>query len=208
MIGLTADKNLPLRNDALWWLNNRRGSLWKSEGLTQMMREKGLLVEKEIVEVLSAEPPVRPEGFPKVSDIVALVGDPTRGQSAVAACYSCHKIGSQGVGFGPDLTGYGATQPTEVIAKAILNPSADIAFNYDGSRVETIEGKRIDGIIVAKGDPTVIKSVGGMVQSIAEDKIKSVTKFDRSLMAAPETLGLTAQSIADIVAYLKSDLIK
>jgi putative heme-binding domain-containing protein len=123
-------------------------------------------------------------------------------------CYSCHKIGSQGVGFGPDLTTYGSTQPTEVIAKAILNPSADIAFNYDGSRVETIDGKRIDGIILSKGDPTVIKSVGGVLQSIAEDKIKAVTRMERSLMAAPETLGLTAQSIADIVAYLKSSLIK
>jgi putative heme-binding domain-containing protein len=172
------------------------------------MREKGLLVEKEIVEIVSPEPPERPEGFMKVQDILGLEGDAARGQTAAAVCYSCHKIGSQGVGFGPDLTTYGATQPKEVIAKAILNPSADIAFNYDGSRVETIDGKRVDGILLAKGDPTVIKSVGGVVQSIAEDKIKSVTKFERSLMAAPETLGLTAQSIADIVAYLKSDLIK
>jgi hypothetical protein len=46
--------------------------------------------------------------------------------------------------------------------------------------------------------------VGGLVQSIAEDKIKSITRFERSLMASPETLGLTAQSVADIVAYLKS----
>ena len=110
--------------------------------------------------------------------------------------------------FGPDLTTYGATQPSEVIAKAILNPSADISFNYEGSRIETTDGVRVDGIILAKGDPTVIRCVGGLVQSIAEDKIKSVTRFERSLMASPETLGLTAQSIADIVAYLKSGEIK
>jgi len=151
---------------------------------------------------------VREAGFPTLADVTVLVGDAARGQAAAAVCYSCHKIGAQGAAFGPDLTAYGATQPREVIAKAILNPSADIAFNYEGSRIETTDGVRVDGIILAKGDPTVIRCVGGLVQSIAEDKIKSVTRFDRSLMASPETLGLTAQSIADIVAYLKSGEIK
>ena len=208
MIGLTADKQLPLAKDVLWWLNNRRGSLWKAVGLTQLMRDRGLLEEKPAVEIISPEPPERTADFPKVEDIVALTGDEERGRAAVAVCYTCHKIGSQGVGFGPELTQYGATQPKEVIAKAILTPSADIAFNYDGSRVETTDGVRIDGIVATKGDPTVIKCVGGLVQSIAEDKIKSITRMDRSLMTAPETLGLTPQSIADIIAYLKSGEIK
>jgi len=208
MLSLAADQTLPLAKDVLWWLNNRRGSLWKAVGLTQMMRDKGLLVEAKPVEVISPEPPPRASEFPKVEDVTALSGDAVRGSATVAVCYSCHKIGSQGVSFGPDLTSYGKTQPAEVVAKAILNPSADIAFNFDGSRVETTDGVQIDGIIVAKGDPTIIKCVGGLVQSIAEDKIKSVTRFERSLMAAPESFGLTAQSIADIIAYLKSGDIK
>ena len=208
MIGLAADKSLPVAKEVLWWLNNRRGSLWKAVGLTQLMRERGLLVETPPQEVVSPEPPPRAADFPSVADVVALAGDAARGQTAVAVCYSCHKIGSQGLGFGPELTTYGATQPVEVIVKAILNPSADIAFNFEGSRIETVDGVRVDGIVLTKGDPTVIKCVGGLVQSIAEDKIKSITRFERSLMASPETLGLTAQSVADIVAYLKSGAVK
>ena len=208
MIGLAADKQLPLYKDVLWWLNNRRGSLWKAVGLTQLMRDRGLLTEKAPVEIISPEPPPRAPDFPNVSNVLALTGDPSRGQTAIAVCYSCHKIGTQGVGVGPELTTYGATQPKEVIAKAILTPSADIAFNYDGSRIETTEGVHIDGIITAKGDPTVIKSIGGVSQSIAEDKIKSITRMERSLMSVPEALGLDAQAIADIIAYLKSGSIR
>jgi putative heme-binding domain-containing protein len=208
MIGLAADKTLPLAKEVLWWLNNRRGSLWKPVGLTQMMRERGLLAETPPMEVLSPEPPARGADFPKVEDVVALTGDASRGQASAGVCYACHKIGSQGVAFGPDLTSYGANQPAEVVVKAILNPSADIAFNFEGSRIETTEGVKIDGILLTKGDPTVIKCAGGVVQSIAEDKIKSITRFERSLMAAPETLGLNAQGIADIVAYLKSGVVK
>ena len=49
-----------------------------------------------------------------------------------------------------------------------------------------------------------MKCVGGQKQEIEEERIKSVTKLERSLMFAPETMGLTAESIADIVAYLQS----
>ena len=66
----------------------------------------------------------------------------------------------------------------------------------------------IDGIVLASGDPTIIKCMGGQKQEIDEDKIKSVTKLERSLMFAPEIMGLTAESIADIVAYLQSNQIK
>ncbi|MEI9897166.1 MAG: hypothetical protein WDN28_25710 [Chthoniobacter sp.] len=49
-----------------------------------------------------------------------------------------------------------------------------------------------------------MKCIGGQRQEIDEDRIKSVTKLDRSLMFPPEVLGLTAQTVADIVAFLKA----
>lgn len=208
MLDLAADKIFALNKEALWWVNNRRGTLWKPVGLTKRMRDRGLLVEKPPVAVVFPEPPARPANYPTLKDILALTGDLERGKLAVATCYTCHKIGSQGIGFGPDLTSYGKTQPREVIANNILNPSANIAFNYDGSRIETTDGIIIDGIVTAKGDPTMIKSMGGIVQTIAEDKVKSITRHTRSMMLSPESMGLTAQSIADIVAYLKSEIPK
>jgi putative heme-binding domain-containing protein len=58
--------------------------------------------------------------------------------------------------------------------------------------------------VLTTGDPTVVKCIGGQRQEIDEEKIKSVTKLNRSLMFPPEVLGLTAQTVADIAAFLKS----
>lgn len=126
----------------------------------------------------------------------------------MALCYSCHKIGKQGINVGPELTTFGKTQPREVLIDALLNPSATIAIGYDAVRLETKDGVMIDGILLSKGDPTEIRGMGGIQQSISEDKIKSIQPLGRSLMFAPESLGLSAQAIADLVSYLKSDLIQ
>jgi len=46
--------------------------------------------------------------------------------------------------------------------------------------------------------------MGGLVQTVPRERIESVTRMTKSLMYEPSQLGLTAQTIADIVAYLKS----
>jgi putative heme-binding domain-containing protein len=50
----------------------------------------------------------------------------------------------------------------------------------------------------------MIKCFGGQTQTVPRSRIESIKPMDRSLMYDPAMLGLTAQSIADITAYLKS----
>jgi putative membrane-bound dehydrogenase-like protein len=202
MADLAGAEGFPFAEQALWWLNNRKGNYWKEYGLMALMRERGLIKEKPLVSVVSPEPPAGASKLPALKEIVALNGDATRGQLAVAVCFSCHKVGKQGVDFGPDLTAFGKTQPREVIINAILNPSADISHGYEASRVETKDGITIDGIVVDNGDPIVVKSIGGQMQEVWRERVKSVNPLGRSLMFAPETLSLTAESISDITAYL------
>jgi putative membrane-bound dehydrogenase-like protein len=208
MMDLAATEGFPFAEQALWWLNNRKGNYWKEYGLVPLMRERGLLKEKPLVSVVSPEPPAGPSKLPALKEILALHGDAARGQVAIAVCFSCHKIGKQGVDFGPDLTAFGKTQPSEVVINAILNPSAEISHGYEASRVETNDGITIDGIVVDNGDPVVVKSIGGQMQEIWRERVKSVNPLGRSLMFPPETLSLTAESISDIVAYLKSGTVK
>jgi putative heme-binding domain-containing protein len=70
--------------------------------------------------------------------------------------------------------------------------------------VKTKDGLSITGMTVASGDPVLMKCMGGVIQTIPRARIQSMGKMDRSLMYEPATMGLTGQSIADIVAYLKS----
>ena len=190
---------------ANWWINHRKGNLWKSydvDGILRAMGQDPANVKRVAVE-MPAEP-ANAAKLPPVTDIVKLPGDATRGKAAVATCYICHKIGDQGVEFGPNLTSFGKQQPTEVIVNAIVNPSAEISHGYEGSVIQTTDGMTITGLILGDGDPVIVKCMGGQTQTIPRALISSIKPLEKSLMYSPSLLGMTPQSIADITAYLKS----
>ena len=47
------------------------------------------------------------------------------------ACLGCHKIGSEGVVMGPDLSHIGSRADAAYIRRAILNPDADVAKGFE-----------------------------------------------------------------------------
>jgi putative membrane-bound dehydrogenase-like protein len=208
LMDIAEEKNFPFHDNAVWWLNSRRSNDWHEYKITQTLRERGILKERRLVSTIT---PDVPEGAPKMpsnEEVLALQGDVERGRALVAVCYTCHKIGHQGPDFAPDLTSFGKTQPSEVIVDSILHPSKEISHGYEGTRIVTTDGTIIDGIVLTTGDPTIVKCISGQRQEIDEDKIKSATPMTKSLMFPPEVLGLDAQKIADIVAYLKSNVIQ
>lgn len=206
MMELAVAKGFPMQDLAKWWLLNRKGNDWQSYDVDSGLKTLGLY-DPSKVKLLAVEMPPELQGVPELptgAEIAKLPGDVQRGQAAVAVCFTCHKVGQQGVEFGPDLTAFGRQQPVEVIANAIARPSADISHGYEGSEIKTKDGITITGMILSSGDPVMIKCMGGMVQTVPKDRIASQKKMSRSLMYQPQQLGLTPQSIRDIVAYLKS----
>jgi putative heme-binding domain-containing protein len=206
MLATAADKASSQSGLALWWLLNRKTNDWSAHGLDAKLKTAGLY-DPDNVRLTAVElPPPVPNApvLPAASEIVKLGGDSERGKSAVGACYACHKIGAVGVEFGPELTEYGKQQTAEMIVEAISNPSGSIAHGYAGSEVKTKDGLTIQGMALSSGDPVILKSMGGTLQTIPRSKIESMSPMKRSLMYQPAQLGLSAQGIADIVAYLKS----
>jgi putative membrane-bound dehydrogenase-like protein len=210
MVDIALAKDFPFVAQATWWLFNRKNNDWKEFDLATLMKSSGLYDPDtvKLIAAVSPEPPPGPSKLPPIPEIKALSGDVERGRTAVQICYTCHHIGNQGGELGPDLTYFGRTQPAEVILDSIINPSADIALGYDASHIVASDDTVIDGIVIQSGDPVIIKSIGGLVQTVPKSKLKSLTKMKRSLMFSAEMMGLTPQALADIVAYLKSDKIK
>lgn len=206
MLQIASTKDFPMKALATWWLMNRKGNDWKSYDVDGGLKALGLYDPEKVKIVPVSMPPV-PEGVPALpepAEIVKLKGDVARGQTRVAVCYTCHQIGKTGMDFGPDLTAYGRQQPTEVVIAGIVKPSADISHGYEGREVKLKDGTVITGMVLSDGDPLVIKCMGGLMQTIPRARIASVQKMSRSLMYEPQLLGLDAQAVADIAAYLKS----
>lgn len=205
MVTLATTTDFPLRDLAFWWLMNRRNNDWKQYDIAEIMKKRGLALPANAELVAVEMPPANPDA-PKllpVAEIAKLAGDANRGAALAAACYTCHRTGDKGVDFGPDLTTFGKQQPLEEIIRAIAEPSASISHGFEGTEIKTKDGLTITGMIVSDGDTVIIKCMGGLLQTIPKSKIQSRQAMKVSLMYQPQQLGLDAQAIADIAAFLK-----
>ena len=115
----------------------------------------------------------------------------------------CHRIGGQGVDYAPALDGFASRQTQRVVITAIVNPSNDIAHGYEGSEITLVDGRKIHGLVLSGGNPLIVQSTGGVTQMIPASMVKERKRLGRSLMLSADQLGLTAQQVADIAAYLK-----
>ena len=138
-------------------------------------------------------------------EITRLTGDAARGKETAARCQMCHNIGGTGAELGPNLDGWGRGKSSEVIATAIVNPNAEVAFGYDGTELKTKDGLTIQGVLIKQGDPLMMRSMGGVTQVIPADRVATRRRIPGSLMMSAAQLGLTAQDVADLVAFLKAN---
>lgn len=204
MIQLANTKEFPQKDLANWWVNNRKGNLWKDHGINDILKAMGQDPEK--VQLVAVPMPPEVANAPKftLEDVQKLKGNPEQGKAAFASCLMCHKVGNTGAEYGPDLTTFGRQQPTDVVINAIINPSAEISHGYEGTEITTKDGTVITGIVLSDGDSVLIKCMGGSTQNVPKSRIAKMERMKKSLMYPPANLGLDAQKIADIAAWLKN----
>ncbi len=206
MLEIAAQEKSPLKPTAMWWLLNRSGNLWNNHKLMPDLKSRGIYDPDTIIlqEMVVPNPKDTPRTLPKVAEILKLQGDAAKGKTTALRCIMCHQIEDVGIEYGPILTGFGKTQTREVLIDAIINPGSSIAHGYDGWEIKTKDGKAIHGLLIRNSNPFIIQSTGGITQIVPAKRIASRKKMERSLMLSAEQLGLTAQEVADIVAYLKT----
>jgi len=115
----------------------------------------------------------------------------------------CHSVGGTGAELGPALDGWGRGKSAAVIAMALVRPGAELAQGYEGTEIKTKDGLTIQGLLIKQSDPLRMRSMGGLIQIIPADRVASRRRMQASLMMSAAHLGLTAQDVADIVAFLQ-----
>lgn len=203
VLELAKDKESPLHADAMWWLIKRSTDEWSAFGVAEALKKEGVFDPENAKLVTIATPAAIPCTV-KLEDVLKLNGNAKNGAQLVTRCVMCHQIKGQGVEFGPNLEGWGRSQPSEIIAQALIEPSKDIAHGYDGQEIVTKDDVTIHGMILTEGDIMIIRSMGGQNQYVAKSRIKRRRKLDQSMMLNATQLGLNAQDVADIVAYLRT----
>jgi putative heme-binding domain-containing protein len=201
-----AEANSPSREAATWWLLNRSSNDWKDHGLLPALKTAGIYDPDTIVlrEVVVPKPPADLKEL-SIDEVVRLTGDATRGKNKTTPCLMCHAIAGTGAELGPALDGWGRGKSAEVIARALVTPSAEIAQGYDAWELKTKEGLTIQGLLIKQNDPLMMRSMGGLTQIIPNDRVTARRRMQESLMMSAAQLGLTAQDVADLVAFLRAN---
>jgi putative heme-binding domain-containing protein len=147
---------------------------------------------------------VRPE------QILELPGDAAAGkrlffETASVSCKNCHRIGDSGKEVGPELTTIGKKYDRSQLLESILEPSKRIDPKYVTHLVETDEGRVVSGLLVKKSDAEVVlKDAQDMEIRISAAQIEKFVPQGQSLMPDLLVRDMTAQQVADLLAYLSS----
>lgn len=140
------------------------------------------------------------------SEVLALSGNSQRGREVYATgrCSTCHVIDGRGGAIGPALGVIGRKYGREALLQSILEPSQSISPDYATSLIETKEGRILVGIAAA-GDssrPVLLRTATGDSLAIPQEQIISRTRQTVSLMPEQLAGSMTAQDLADLVAYM------
>ncbi len=119
-------------------------------------------------------------------------------------CAQCHRFGTIGKDFAPDLTKIAQTTQRRDILRAIFFPSEKVDPKYHATVIVTRDGKTVRGLVVSETAQAVILKTGDVAETlnVAKAEIAKRTKEPVSIMPddLPDRIGDPA--IRDISAYL------
>lgn len=192
----------PSASEAKGWALMRMTGSWAAFDIRKELKNAGVYDADKVV-VTPVEVPLAPAPTYTEQDVLAKTGDVAKGAALAQSCIMCHQLNGNGPAYGPELKGWASRQSREALVRSIVNPSADIALGYEGTTVKLKGSGSIDGRLLSNGDPLVITSTGGLTQLVPKSQVTGrQVKMDRSLMLSSQQLGLSAQDVADIAAYL------
>ncbi|MEX6689397.1 c-type cytochrome [Danxiaibacter flavus] len=140
-----------------------------------------------------------------INDVVALAGNAENGHVVFTSkCATCHRVNSEGHDIGPELTAIQKKLDKTALVDAIIHPSAAIEFGYEPWLVNMKDSTAVYGFIIADSKTVVVKDLAGVKHSLPKDEIKNRKKMDYSLMPEPAVLGLSANDIANVVAFIQA----
>ena len=135
-------------------------------------------------------------------------GDALRGRrvffSKRSQCSTCHVHSNWGGVIGPDLTNIGVSKSVEQILRAILDPSAEIAPEWQGWFVETSDGANHFGRQIDVGlDKVEIMTLDGVFRTFSDVERYGVARS--SLMPEGLHAQLSREDMSDLISFLKND---
>lgn len=135
--------------------------------------------------------------------VAVRIGDPARGEALFEGkgrCTECHRVNGEGPRTAPDLSAIGITRTPTSLQLNLTDPAAALLPINRPVRMVTLDEEVISGRRLNEDTYTVqlIDSEGRLRSLIKED----LASYEISNMPSKQPVDLTAEEVADVVAYL------
>ncbi len=138
-----------------------------------------------------------------------IAGDPQAGRTLFfdlqgkAPCAKCHSVGGEGGRIGPSLDRIASRRAPEFLMESILQPSKEIAPEYEAVAVATKAGRVITGLRVNETNFSIqLTEETGRFHSFLKRDLEEVKVQKASLMPANFGEVLTVKELHDLFAFL------
>ncbi|MFM7034071.1 MAG: GDSL-type esterase/lipase family protein [Planctomycetia bacterium] len=197
----------------VWKEAHHCGSL-AAKGSPALKIIEGLLgVDKRAAEIrqylsvlLSKDPTTAEQRDKAMHSIAQIRGGSIDGGREVfrRVCSNCHKIGTEGANFGPDLTNVGTRLDPYKLVESIVDPNAAIDEKYVSTTLITDDGRSITGLVVSETPEDVVIFDGKEKKTIKVAEIEERVKLKQSSMPDGLAATLSPTELLDVVEFLKS----
>jgi putative heme-binding domain-containing protein len=169
--------------------------------------------EPEVRILIATADPKKPDQIGNMSYEAAAAralrakGSAERGKAlfAARACRACHTDADGQMPKGPHLVDIGKRYSPADLVESVLKPSAKIAQGYEAYNFAMADGRVVTGFVVTEGSSTVqIRGSSGELRELKKSDIEQRRRQEPSAMPEGIAATLTAEQLADLVAYLQS----
>ncbi|HTI50692.1 MAG TPA: c-type cytochrome, partial [Planctomycetaceae bacterium] len=137
--------------------------------------------------------------------VLELTGKPEEGHVVFQkTCATCHRIGVEGYVVGPDLSTLTAQDPAAMLAH-ILDPNRYVLPNHVEYIVEDKNGRTHTGILATETATSLtLRRANAEEKTLLRSEVESIQSTGRSLMPEGLEKSIPPQSMADLLAWLRT----
>lgn len=133
-------------------------------------------------------------------------GNPGNGRSVfLRNCTACHRIGiGEGADFGPNMKEVGKRLTKMKLIESLIDPNAEIDMKYLSTKIDTVEGKSVTGLVIAetKDEVTIFDGKEKKVIKVAD--IDGRTTLKQSSMPEGLAGAVSPAEFLDLMSYLET----
>jgi putative heme-binding domain-containing protein len=154
--------------------------------------------------LLSAEPQPAELRDKAMTALAGLRGNVNNGRAVfVRNCTACHKVGNgEGQEYGPNLAEVGKRLTRVKIIESVIDPNAELDPKFASTRIVTLDGKTVIGLVVADSKKEVVIFDGKEKRTIPADDIESRTVLKQSSMPEGQAGAMSPAEFLDLIEYL------